>query len=302
MGRSTMTTSMPEAGGAGPAVATPDPVPAMPDPVAGADSLLLHLDGFEGPLDLLLELARGQKVDLARISILSLVEQYLAVIESARAVRLELAADWLVMAAWLTWLKSRLLIPADKLATEEAGAAADILAARLAELAAMRTGAAWLGTRAQLGHDVFRRGEPESFQDIDRSRLALDLGALVQAYLGALRRGSRSGQYRPRPVTLWSVKEALARLGSLLGSLPDWASLEQFLPDTLASPLERRGALAATLLAGLEMARGGGLRLRQDEEFGPILFRSAPRDIPQTNLLGDDLPGPDSAGPASEDG
>ena len=276
----------------------PDIAVATPDPVAGADSLLLHLDGFEGPLDLLLDLARAQKVDLAGISILSLVEQYLAVIESARAVRLELAADWLVMAAWLTWLKSRLLIPADKLAAEEAGAAADILAARLAELAAMRTGAAWLGTRAQLGHDVFRRGEPENFQDIDRSRLALDLGALVQAYLGALRRGSRNGQYRPRPVTLWSVKEALARLGSL----PDWASLEQFLPELTGGPLERRAALASTLLAGLEMARGGGLRLRQDEEFGPILFRSAPRDLPQTDLLGDELPGPDSAGPASEDG
>ncbi len=239
-----------------------------------ADSLLLRLEGFEGPLDLLLELARGQKVDLAKISILSLVEQYLAVIEGARRIRLELAADWLVMAAWLTWLKSRLLVPADKLAAEEAGAAADVLAARLAELAAMRTGAAWLGSRSQLGHDVFRRGAPEDFQEIDRSRLALDMGALVQAYLAALRRGTKHGQYRPRPVTLWSVKDALARLGNLLGSLPDWASLEQFLPEEMGSPLERRGAMAATLIAGLEMARGGLLRLRQDADFGPILFRA----------------------------
>ena len=275
---------------------TPEAVAPVPAQGVSADSLLLHLEGFEGPLDLLLELARGQKVDLARISILSLVEQYLTVIEGARRIRLELAADWLVMAAWLTWLKSRLLIPADKLAAEEAGAAADVLAARLAELAAMRTGAAWLGAQSQLGQDVFRRAAPEDFQEVDRSRLLLDMGTLVQAYLGALRRGSRNGQYTPRPVTLWSVKQALTRLGSLLGSLPDWASLEQFLPDYLDSPLERRGAMAATLLAGLEMARGGMLRLRQDADFGPILFRSA-----QKSLLGDDLPNHDLPGPESSE-
>ena len=269
---------------------------------ASADSLLLHLEGFEGPLDLLLELARGQKVDLAKISILSLVEQYLKVIEGARRIRLELAADWLVMAAWLTWLKSRLLIPAYKLAAEEAGAAADVLAMRLAELAAMRTGAAWLGSQRQLGQDVFRRAAPEDFQEIDRSRLLLDLGSLVQAYLGAVRRGSRNGQYTPRPVTLWSVKQALTRLGILLGSLPDWASLEQFLPDYLDSPLERRGALAATLLAGLEMARGGELRLRQDADFGPILFRSAQLSFLDDELLADELSAPDTPGLASEDG
>ncbi len=251
------------------------------EPVSGrdSDSLELRLEGFEGPLDLLLELARGQKVDLTKISILSLVQQYLAVIEGARRIRLELAADWLVMAAWLTWLKSRLLIPSDKLAVEEAGAAADILATRLAELAAMRAGAAWLGTRSQLGQDVFCRAAPEDFLEFDRSRLVVDLGSLVQAYLGALRRGSRHGEYQPRPISLWSVKQALARLGSLLGSLPDWASLEQFLPDYLDSPLERRGALAATLLAGLEMARDGQVRLRQDAEFGPILMRTARDDL-----------------------
>ena len=255
-----------------------DPAP-LDGAVEGADSLLLRLEGFEGPLDLLLDLARGQKVDLAKISILALVEQYLVVIEGARRIRLELAADWLVMAAWLTWLKSRLLIPADKIAAEEAGAAADILAARLAELAAMRTAAAWLGSRTQLGVDVFRRAAPEDFVEVDRSRLALDMGSLVQAYLGALRRGARGRTYQPRPVTLWSVKQALARLGSLLGSLPDWASLEQFLPDYLDTALERRGALASTLLAGLEMARGGELRLRQEQAFGPIMIGRAQGDL-----------------------
>jgi len=265
------------------------PESQIAEPVA-SDSLLLRLEGFEGPLDLLLELARGQKLDLAKISILALVEQYLAVIEGARKIRLELAADWLVMAAWLTWLKSRLLLPVGNAATEEAEAAADILAARLAELAAMRTAAAWMARRTQLGHDVFRRGAPEDFFEVDRSRLVLDLGSLVQAYLGAIRRGARNQHYQPRPASLWSVKQALSRLAALLGSLPDWASLEQFLPDTLDSPLERRGALASTLLAGLEMARGGALRLRQDQDFGPILVRGAQ----------DELPGMDAPGTATE--
>ena len=149
------------------------------------DSLVLHLEGFDGPLDLLLELARAQKVDLAKISILSLVEQYLAVIEGARRVRLELAADWLVMAAWLTWLKSRLLLPADARGAEEAEEAAEVLALRLRDLSAIRAAAAWLGARPQLGQDVFARGAPEDHTEIDRSRLALDLGSLVRAYLGA---------------------------------------------------------------------------------------------------------------------
>src|SRR6185437_2718925 len=166
---------------------------ASSDPaILAPDSLSLRLDGFEGPLDLLLELARSQKVDLARISILSLVEQYLAVIESARRVRLELAADWLVMAAWLTWLKSRLLLPAGSDAAEEGEQAADILAARLRDLQSVRAAAAWLGARPQLGQDVFARGALEDHTEIDRSRLALDLGSLLRAYLAALRRaGSR---------------------------------------------------------------------------------------------------------------
>ena len=239
------------------------------------DSLLLQLEGFEGPLDLLLDLARTQKVDLARISILSLVEQYLAVIESARRIRLELAADWLVMAAWLTWLKSRLLVPGGDEAAEEGELAADILAARLRELQAVRAGAVWLAARPLLGHDVFARGAPEDHTEIDRSRLALDLASLVRAYLLGMRRGAGTRRYRPRPLSLWSVKDALQRLAALLGSVPDWTSLDQFLPDTLGGPLERRAALASTLLAGLELARSGGARLRQERDFGPILVRRA---------------------------
>jgi segregation and condensation protein A len=236
------------------------------------DTLLLHLEGFEGPLDLLLDLARGQKVDLAKISILALVEQYLAVIEGARRVRLELAADWLVMAAWLAWLKSRLLVPTGA-ETEEVGEAAEALAARLAELQAIRTAAAWLGARPQLGQDVFARGAPEDFSEIERSRLALDLPGLVRAYLAAVRRNQATQRYRPRPVTLWSLQDALGRLQRLIGSLPDWSSLQAFLPPEMTNPMERRAALASTLLAGLEMARGGALKLRQDADFGPILVR-----------------------------
>jgi segregation and condensation protein A len=244
-----------------------------------ADSLVLRLEGFEGPLDLLLDLARAQKVDLAKISILSLVEQFLAVIEGARRIRLELAADWLVMAAWLTWLKSRLLLPAGTESAEEAEQAADVLAERLRDLQAIRGAALWLGARPQLGHEVFARGAPEDHTEIDRSRLALDLASLVRGYLLGVRRGVRTRQYQPRPLTLWSVKDALQRLATLLGSMPDWTSLDHFLPESIASPLERRAALASTLLAGLEMARGGGVRLRQERDFGPILVRRGPGGV-----------------------
>jgi segregation and condensation protein A len=237
--------------------------------------LLLRLDGFEGPLDLLLDLARAQKVDLARISILALVEQYLAVIEGARRVRLELAADWLVMAAWLTWLKSRLLLPADSAAAEEGEEAAEVLAARLQDLLAIRAAARWLAARPVLGQDVFARGAPEDHTEIDRSGLALSLPALLRAYLDALRRGGARRRYRPRPLTVWTVQEALTRLRAMLGSLPDGASLERFLPDFAATPTERRAALASTLLAGLELARDGALHLEQDRPFGPLLLRPA---------------------------
>ena len=250
----------------------------MPSDMHEPESLLLRLEGFEGPLDLLLDLARAQKVDLAKISILALVEQYLAVIEGARRVRLELAADWLVMAAWLAWLKSRLLLP-EGAEAEEGELAADALAARLRDLSAMRAAAVWLSARPQLGQDVFARGAPEDHTEIDRSRLALDLGSLVRAYLPGCAGGSEPRRYQPRPLSLWSVKDALQRLGALLGSLPDWTSLDRFLPDTIGGALERRAALASTLLAGLELARGGAVRLRQEHAFGPILVRRAPGGV-----------------------
>ena len=248
--------------------------PSVDTGASETQSLVLRLEGFEGPMDLLLDLARSQKVDLAKMSILSLVDQYLAVIEGAKRIRLELAADWLVMAAWLTWLKSRLLVPAaanDDL--EDGLMAAEALAERLREMNVIRTLAAWLGARPVLGQEVFARGAPQCHEELDRSRVVLEAGPFVRAYLVAIRRGTRSSPYQPRPLTLWSVQDALRRLADLVGSLPDWSTLEEFLPDSLESPTERRAALASTLLAGLELARGGTVRLRQEEAFGPILVR-----------------------------
>ena len=252
----------------------------------GSGAPRLQLDGFEGPLDLLLELARAQKVDLARISILQLVEQYLAVVEAMREVRLELAADWLVMAAWLAWLKSRLLlppVPGEEPAEGEQGAA--LLAARLAELAHVGRAAAWLGARDQLGHEVFARGSAENLTEIDRSGLLLDLPQLLGAYMGAMRRMARKRVYRPKPLVFWTVQEALARLRLLLGDTkPGWFALERFLPDWIqiqgspqGVPTDQAGraALAGMLIAGLELARSGELELLQEEQFGVILVRRA---------------------------
>ncbi len=243
-------------------------------PAAGP-ALVVHLEGFDGPLDLLLELARGQKLDLSRMSMVSLAEQYLAMVENAEALRLELAADWLVMAAWLTWLKSRLLLPAGSAAQEEGELAAEVLAERLRELAAIRLAVAWLGQRPQLGHEVFARGAPERFVTTDRSQVALDLPGLLRGYLAAMRRAAASRRYRPPPVALWTVKEALGRLRDLVGVLPEWSELARFLPEKPGGALQCRAALASLLMAGLEMARDGQLRLQQAAPFGPILLGQA---------------------------
>lgn len=250
----------------------------MTSPDGAAETLHVSLDVYEGPLDLLLELARAQKVDIARISILALVDQYLGVIEGARRVRLELAADWLVMAAWLAWLKSRLLLPEDPAQEEDAEALAGQLAERLAELERMRAAARWLGARPQLGQEVLRRGAPERFVQEDRSGLNVELPALLRGYVDALRRAAAKRPYRPKPRRLWTVQDALERLHRLVGSLPEWGELQRFLPETLRDPVERRAALAATLIAGLEMARGGGIELRQEAAFGPILLRRRTED------------------------
>jgi len=239
-----------------------------------SERLTLSLEGFEGPLDLLLDLARAQKVDLAKISILALVDQYLAIVQGADTLRLELAADWLVMAAWLAWLKSRLLLPAEDPAAEEGGESAEVLAARLAELAAMRAGAAWLSARPVLGIDVFPRGAPEDLYATDRSRLVADLPGLLRAYVDAVRRAAVRVQYQPKQLSFWTVQDALRRLSAILGSVPGWAFLERFLPDHVSGQ-ERRAAIASTLIASLELAKNGSVVLRQESAFAPILLASA---------------------------
>ncbi|MDB5370696.1 MAG: Segregation and condensation protein [Roseomonas sp.] len=250
-----------------------------------SDTLHLSLEGFEGPLDLLLDLARAQKVDIARISILALVDQYLLVIEGARRVRLELAADWLVMAAWLAWLKSRLLLPEDPQQEEDAEALAGQLAERLVELERMRAASRWLNTQPQLGREVFARGVPESFTVSDRSGLVAELPALLRGYVDALRRAAAKRPYRPKHRKLWTVQEALERLARLVGGLPDWGDLRQFMPEQVLDPIERRAALASTLIAGLEMAKGGDIELRQEAAFGPIMLRLS---TPLTSLARED--------------
>ncbi len=264
------------------ATAAPANAPAFPGPLGQSGPVLhLTLEGFEGPLDLLLELARSQKLDLGTISIVALVDQYLAVIERSRGLRLEVQAEWLVMAAWLAWLKSRLLLPKEEAGAEDAEQIAGRLTDRLAELERMRAGAAWLAGRPQLFRDLFPRGAPEDLTVQDRSGLRADLSALCQAYVAGRRRALAKRPYRPKPRRLWTVQEAIAQLSRTLGEFPSWAVLQRFLPDgevgASLDTVERRAALASTLIAGLEMARGGAVELRQERAFGPIMLRRAER-------------------------
>ena len=241
-----------------------------------AEQLVLRLDGFEGPLDLLLDLARTQKVDLSRISILALVEQFLAVIEGARRIRIELAADWLVMAAWLAWLKSRLLLLADETQDEQVEDAAERLAERLAELERIRALAAWLDQRPVLGRDVHRRGNPESFVVTDRSALRVDQSSLVSAYLTAARRVAGARTWRPAKRSFWTVAEALTRLERMLNLTPGWTDLSTLLPAGGGDELTANAAIASTLLAALELAKQGTLTLAQERPFSPIRARRVP--------------------------
>lgn len=250
--------------------------PALNATFDAADTLILHLDGFEGPMDLLLNLARAQKVDLAKISILSLVDQYLAVIADARKYSLELTADWLLMAAWLTWLKSRLLLPAPSDDLEDAETIAAALAERLAELSAMRKLSAWLGRRPILGDDVFARGMPESHQAYDTSGVVIEPGVFVRAYLRAMRRGAKTSSYAPKALNFWTLQAALHSMTQHVQRQFSWTNLDAFLPSTPFNETERRAAVASTLMAGLELAKSGAVRIRQEEAFGPILLRTPP--------------------------
>jgi segregation and condensation protein A len=246
------------------------------EPAAGESALHLDIQGFEGPIDVLLQLARDQKVDLTRVSIQDLAEQYLAFVREARRLRLELAADYLVMAAWLAFLKSRLLLPEPETDTEEPSGAemAAALRFQLQRLQAMQDAGRQLLRQPRLGIDVFARGEPEAPPVVTRVAYACTLYDLLRAYADQRSR-EQSTQLRIDPMDLESVERALARLRELLGAAPTWTTLIDFLPDGLATPLQRRSACAATFAASLELCREGQAELRQDQAFGPLFLRAA---------------------------
>ena len=250
--------------------------PPNPDLAAGTGgSFLVSLDGYEGPLDVLLTLSRQQKLDLTGISILDLAEQYLTFIAEARLLRLEVAADYLVMAAWLAYLKSRLLLPPQPGDEEPTG---EELAARLQHqlqrLEAMREAADTLMQRERLGVDIFPRGAPEGITVIRKSHYDCSVYDLLMAYVGQVDR-SVVTSITPRPPAILSIEEAVRRLSLFLGNMPDWASLEAFLPADLKVGMELRSALASTFTASLELAKQGRLNLRQGQTFGPIYIKEA---------------------------
>jgi segregation and condensation protein A len=238
-------------------------------------SLVLDLDGYEGPIDLLLALAREQKVDLARISILELADQYLAFIAAQRRLQLEIAADYLVMAAWLAYLKSRLLLPEPPEDDNDPSAVelAEALAHRLRLLEAMQHAGSALMALPLLGRDVFARGAPEGLDTIDQPVFALSLYDLLKAYGDSHRR--QHGQVLTiLPSAYQSLADAIEHLARFVGQVPDWRELMAFLPDELQEGPLRRSALAATFAATLELAKTGRIELRQDRVFGPLYLRS----------------------------
>ena len=238
------------------------------------DDLLLDIDGFEGPLDLLLTLARQQKVDLREVSILQLADRYLAFIEAARDLRLEIAADYLVTAAWLAYLKSRLLLPPDP--AQDDGPDAEEMAARLAfqlqRLEAMRGAAARLMARDRLGRDVFARGAPDPLVIDRQTQWRVTLLDLLQGYARCSTRAAYTPLHVERP-KIYAMEDALRRIGQSLGTALDWTQLQAFLPLDWREPRMVRSAMASTFAATLELARDGALALRQSEPFGPIELR-----------------------------
>lgn len=242
-----------------------------------AEALIVDVDGFEGPLDLLLSLSRTQKVDLRRISVLALAEQYLIFVDTAKELRIELAADYLVMAAWLAYLKSRLLLPPDP---NDDGPSGEDLAAHLAfqleRLEAMRDVSARLMARDRLGRDVFARGQTENVARVRKTNFTASLLDLMQAYARLRTRD----EFRPLVMdrnAILTMEEALERMRGLIGFAGDWTDLSSYLPPGWdADPARRRSAMAATFAASLELAKAGQVELQQSESFAPIRLRRKP--------------------------
>jgi len=242
-------------------------------PVRDDEALNLSLDGWEGPLDLLLSLARQQKVDLYQISILALVEQYLSYLEQAKALRLEIAADYLVMAAWLAYLKSCLLLPKDPTVDPSPEELAMRLQLRLQRLDAMRDAGARLMGRDRVGRDVFARGAPEGLKLVRKSAWLVTPFELFAAY-GQVKARTQPAMHVVAHRSVMTLEDAIQRVAKLLGQALDWTTLEAFLPAT-SDPQYRKSALASSFVAALELARQGRLQIEQAESFGEVLVRKA---------------------------
>jgi len=236
-------------------------------------ALVVDVEGYEGPLDLLLNLARQQKVDLAKISILALADQYLAFIEAARKIRLELAADYLVMAAWLAFLKSRLLLPEPP--SEEGPSAEEMataLANRLRRLEAIREAANRLMTRPQLQRDIFMRGQPEAIAEIKHPKFTATLFDLLSAY-AAQRQQRVLATVHLAKRTVWSLAEARASLERLVGVAEEWSCLDEYLTAYVLDPSQRATVFASSFAAALELVREGTMEVNQKQAFAPLYFR-----------------------------
>lgn len=253
-----------------------------PERGSSEPALVIDVAGFEGPLDLLLHLARTQKLDIAKISVLALAEQYLGFVESARRVRIELAADYLVMAAWLAFLKSKLLLPQqakdDGPSGEEMAAT---LAYRLRRLEAIRLAAEQLLNRPQLGRDFFVRGAPEHIPHQNISSYDASLYDLLSAY-ASMRQRQAITQVTIEKRQVWSLVEARELLTEIIGDIPDWTDLDSYLQRYIAEPSLRVTAMASAFAASLELVREGVLEIRQDDAFGKLYMRKGQRDSRKT--------------------
>jgi segregation and condensation protein A len=248
-----------------------------PERTASDPALVVDVDGFEGPLDLLLHLARNQKVDLTQISVLELARQYLAFIEKVRALRLELAADYLVMAAWLAFLKSKLLIPDPKVEGEQTGEEmAALLQFRLKRLEAMRDAAARLINRNRLGRDVFARGMPETVIVEKTSEFHASLYDLLTAY-AQQRQREAIDHVEIAKRAVWSLTEARDLLRKLVGEMPDWTALDDYIVAYVSTPQQRRTAVASAFAASLELVRERVMEIRQDAPFATLYMRDVTR-------------------------
>lgn len=250
------------------------PLRAIPPDANCNDGLIVDVDGYEGPLDVLLALARAQKVDLRKISILALAEQYLKFINEARRMQLDIAADYLVMASWLAYLKSRLLLPeAETEGEPSAEEMAERLTLQLQRLEAIRMAAARLMSRERLGSDVFWRGSPEGIRVIKTPEYSDTLLDLLKAYATQRVKKIAHDNYALPKLQIFAIEDARHRLERMLGVIVDWSTIESLMPAEFMYGVSRRSGIASTLSAGLEMARDGLVEIRQMAPFAPLYVR-----------------------------